>query len=40
MASLNDKKYQRLVCQDPSDLGPIQRSESVENSTVVDPESL
>jgi hypothetical protein len=40
LASFPDEIYQRLVCQDPGDLGPIQTSRPVEAFTIVDPESL
>lgn len=40
LASLDDGVYQRLVCQDPDDLGPVQRSEPVESFAVVDGEEL
>lgn len=40
LASIADERYQRLVCQDPSDLGPVQTSGPVEGFKIVSGEEL
>lgn len=38
LANRNDKQYQKLVCQDPQDLGPVRRSEVREYTEVAGEE--